>query len=180
MKLYKLCKNMIPFKLFKYIFFRDFLYSIVYGILPCIVIYGLITFNCIVSRNSLNILLLIFSVLISILAICYYSKLVLEKVILKTYDRIQIITNIKEISWNLFFTIFGMKFLMMLGINLIIYFVYGGITYICYGVFCELNDFFNVILSLGVDYIVLNAILEKYINVIPKNKEEDNNNSNVL
>ena len=161
---------MIPFKLFKYIFFRDVLYAIVYGILLYIMVWGLIVFNALVSKYfvHLHIPLLIISILFGGAVILHVLKLILKQVIFRKYDKISVTTNLQEINWSFFFKIFIPRTLAVTVMGLI----YWVICLLVFGNYDDTLDTISLIPCLTVDYFTFNWLLEDYINV----SQIDNNN----
>ena len=157
---------MIPFRLFKYIYFRNFLYTLIYMTLLGIIV--------IIQSNSITYDIIdsnyIYLLIIPILFICFLIlcilKLVLKQVIFNKYNKIQINTNIKEVNWNLLFKINLIR-------AFIIIIVRGIYNFVCSVLFVDYNDtlhdgtldIFAIIPVLIIDYFICNWLLGEYITV---------------
>ena len=179
---------MIPFSLFKYIFFRGVLYSIMYGTLSMICafigIYALLFIPEILhfSKNTNIILIVVATFLFVIFALFYVHKLILNKIIFKQYNRIKIDTSIKSISNK--FTI--MYILYTVFISVICNTILEILIYKPKDIeqfFHRPESSFKILLLLNIIgiiiyYIIENIFLEKYINVswkeIPKLEKTNN------
>ena len=131
----------ILFKLFKYIFFRDLLYTIIYRILIYIMIWGLININILVSGNVFHIPLIIISILFGSAILLHVLKLILKQVIFSKYDKIQINTTLKEISWSFFLKMSIPRILATTVMNLI----YWGICILILGNYNDTVDMIGLI-----------------------------------
>ena len=175
---------MIPFKLFKYLYFTEILYTITYGIFPAIVIGVLVLLNILVNKNTFNIPILIISTLCAIFTILYTFKSVLNDVIFCKYKKIKVITNLKTIDWVFFLRLFVLRTL----VGIVIDSIFDGISYI---VFEYDKSHFglvhsdsiiiidNIIGAIGfitfiiTDYCIANWYLSKYISVSLLNQDNE-------
>ena len=163
---------MIPFKLFKYIYANEILYTIIYGILATPVIGILFLLNMLVSKNSLRTPILVISVLCGIFVVLYVSKFVLNKVIFSKYKTIKITTNLEKIDWVFFLKLFIPRTVACIGIDLI----FDGIIYILDSIISIQNIIYLIcfIIEIIVDYCIYNWYLSKYISVSLQSKSENN------
>ena len=107
-------------------------------------------------------------------------KLILKQVIFSKYDKIQINTDLQEISWSFFFKIYLPRILATTVMNLI----YWCICRLVFGNYNDTLDMIGLIPYLIVDYFVFNWLLEDYITVSPiennnSNDNESNDNENI-
>ena len=162
---------MIPFKLFKYIYANEILYTIIYVILATPVIGILFLLNILVSKNSLHIPILVISVLCGIFVVLYVSKFVLNKVVFSEYKKIKITTNLETIDWGFFLKLFILRTVATILIELIFY----GISYILNIINIKnIIDFICFITEIIVDYCIYNWYLSKHISVSLQSKSENN------
>lgn len=176
---------MIPFKLFKYIYFTEILYTIIYGIFGAIILGILIFLNVLINKSGLNIPILVLSTACIVFVILYISKFVLNEVIFCKYKKIKIVTDFKTISWKFFLKIFVPRTLATVLIDLIfdgishIVFKYGkshfGLIYLDSIISIKnIIDFICFIVQVIVDYNIYNWYLSKYISVSWQSKSENN------
>lgn len=160
---------MIPFKLFKYIYFRN----VIYGFVITTLIVAIMTFLSLSFANALkeSNLLSIISVLISILITLLANKFILNKLLFKKYKRIVINTDLKSVSIK-----FTVLFILMTRITVSI--PYFGFLKM-FSILCENNQ---TLLSISfilcsivyilAEYYVINSFFGKYITVSEKTEEQ--------
>ena len=166
---------MISFKLFKYIYFRYIIYSIVLGFCMGTVIgftFGFISgflagFHIDID-NTIKGILFLLQLICYVLGYFYISKIIFSKVIFKPYKKIKIDTNMKTIS-NKFILLFSVVMLLYLIPSL-------GIVKLVDSIIS--NNIISIILCFIVNtfigYGLFNVFLGKYITVSEITNETQN------
>ncbi|MBR1944365.1 MAG: hypothetical protein IJ848_02725 [Alphaproteobacteria bacterium] len=178
---------MIPFKLFKYIFFRNIVYNALYSIVFCL---GAVVFFVILGNISPDeFTFLAATVSFVILSIFYSNKLTLKKLFFKEYNKIMLESNYKKAISNKFtilFVLFTILIPMVFYILLEIFIItpkHHDITLSSIILsYAEYEN--NIVLSsvmciieTFVYYLATNLFLEKYITV---NWKQDNNANGMI
>ena len=160
---------MIPFKLFKYIYFRN----ILYGFIATTLLVAILTILSLSFANVLkeSVILFVISYIVSILISIFINKFILRELLFKKYKRITVNTDLKSVSIK-----FTIIFILITRIAVAIpYFGFIKMFSLLCGNNLFLFTFFLLLCSmmyiLG-DYYVTNLFLEKYITVNEKNEEE--------
>ena len=159
---------MIPFKLFKYIYFR----SIIYGAVILTVVFAIMAVIHLIVSNSLKEQTNVLFFAINMIIVVFVNKFVLNKVLFKKYKKITINTDLKSVNIKLA-TICTLIILLSRII----------VAIPCIGFVKVFNLLFgNNLISLSIciillligcilaEYYAINLFLGKYITVSEKNE----------
>lgn len=149
---------MIPFKLFKYIYFRNIVYSIIIT-LPIIIITNIILF-IIEKLVGKHVIFLSIALLVMLIMIVLANKFILNKLIFKKYKKIKVNTNLQTINIKL-------TILFIIITRLIFIIPSLGFAKLASLLFNNHNIslLFSSIISIVIEYYMTNLFIERYITV---------------
>lgn len=151
-------KKMIPFKLFKYIYFRNIIYGIIIT-LPVVIITDIFLFT-IEKLVGKHVIFLSIALLAMLIIIVLANKFILNKIIFKEYKRIKVNTSLQSVNIKL--TIMFIIFTRL--IFIIPSFGFMKMANLLFNNY-NISLLFSSIISIFIEYYITNLFLERYITV---------------